>query len=392
MLQKTKFFLILAVLVFFSASACQLLGGAAEPTPNPAFKATPEESGSGAAPESSAPDAPAVASDDPLGFILAAMDATAARYPRTLRGQVLMPNETVATAINIQYGSEDTYRLEVLNPDGSIVEMILISSDVYVRMDDEWQSFSGEMGASFAKMFTDMDTQAKEAVALGENAQVQFEGTDTLNGVETVIYGYESTTAGITSRGRVWIGAQDNLVYQYIVDTTDNTHSEGNYDYTTPVEITPPAETDSSAQDEEGGGVMFGPGLGGDGMCAMLPAEMFTSILEREVVGEPSAFDDEYLGQGCSYDLGADSEAEYFMYFSVAPIDSYNDAKANGSNVIAQPLAGADAFSVNGADAEQLWVKLNDSRALVVAIGDEPNTQAALALALVLGPIMQMMP
>jgi hypothetical protein len=47
---------------------------------------------------------------------------------------------------------------------------------------------------------------------------------------------------------------------------------------------------------------------------------------------------------------------------------------------------------VNGADAEQLWVKLNDSRALVVAIGDEPNTQAALALALVLGPILQMMP
>ena len=39
------------------------------------------------------------------------------------------------------------------------------------------------------------------------------------------------------------------------------------------------------------------------------------------------------------------------------------------------------AFQVNGADAEQLWVKIADDTALVIAIGDVPNPDGAKKIA-----------
>ncbi len=42
---------------------------------------------------------------------------------------------------------------------------------------------------------------------------------------------------------------------------------------------------------------------------------------------------------------------------------------------------GERAYFNNGADARQLWVKVGDRVAFVVAFGDETNEEAATALA-----------
>ena len=42
---------------------------------------------------------------------------------------------------------------------------------------------------------------------------------------------------------------------------------------------------------------------------------------------------------------------------------------------------GAEAYFNNGADARQLWVKVNDRVAFVVAFGDQPNEAGAQAIA-----------
>jgi len=76
----------------------------------------------------------------------------------------------------------------------------------------------------------------------------------------------------------------------------------------------------------------------------------------------------------------------------VAPISSFDDLKDYGSQVASQLLLGLDAFTIAEADGEQLWVKLNDSKALLIAINGQPNQDLALQMAIVLIPLVQMMP
>lgn len=49
-------------------------------------------------------------------------------------------------------------------------------------------------------------------------------------------------------------------------------------------------------------------------------------------------------------------------------------------NVSVQGI-GESAYLNNGADVRQLWAKVNDRVALVVAFGDKPNEEGAKAIA-----------
>ena len=70
-----------------------------------------------------------------------------------------------------------------------------------------------------------------------------------------------------------------------------------------------------------------------------------------------------------------------FAYISRAPITSFNDSHQTGYLVKDILDLGVQAFQVNGADAEQLWVKIADDTALVIAIGDVPNPDGAKKIA-----------
>lgn len=117
-------------------------------------------------------------------------------------------------------------------------------------------------------------------------------------------------------------------------------------------------------------------------VCGVLSTETVGEALGRPLKGDPQPFDDaSNLGKGCAYDAGRAGANAYFAYISLAPGARYAETKRAGSNVRQVNDFGLEAFRVNGADAEQLWVKLSDDEALVVGIGDEPNPDGARLLA-----------
>jgi len=117
-------------------------------------------------------------------------------------------------------------------------------------------------------------------------------------------------------------------------------------------------------------------------VCQELSSEVVADALGRKLENEPQPFNDPAtLGIGCAYDAGSDGQQAYFAYLSLAPGSAYKQTQRAGSEGIEVDDFGLEAFRLYGADAEQLWIKLSDEAALVVAIGDQPNLNAARLLA-----------
>jgi hypothetical protein len=125
-------------------------------------------------------------------------------------------------------------------------------------------------------------------------------------------------------------------------------------------------------------------------VCQAIPKEDIEAVMGRKLVSAPQRFKyyDAQGTSGCSYDSGKDaSGSANFGYVVVTPVEVYNT----------QPLYkkadvkgfGEEAYFNNGADARQLWVKVNEKVAFVVAFGDQPKEDGAMAIAkLVLAAIV----
>lgn len=119
---------------------------------------------------------------------------------------------------------------------------------------------------------------------------------------------------------------------------------------------------------------------GGGDMCAAIPAQTVASILGRDLVSAPAPLS-EFNGtavSGCQWDGGQDSSGNaHFAYAVVLPPSAFTGF--SGAEAIAG--LGDEAYAVNGADAEQVWVRVGSEKAIVAAIGDAPNRAGAIELA-----------
>jgi hypothetical protein len=126
--------------------------------------------------------------------------------------------------------------------------------------------------------------------------------------------------------------------------------------------------------------------IGGDlskiDVCAAIPKEDIEAVMGRKLDKAPEHFEyyDTAGSRGCWYEAAKDKDGEaHFGYVVFTPISAYNE----------QPLVkkteatglGAAAYFNNGADARQLWVKVNDRIAVVVAFGDVPKEAGAREIA-----------
>jgi len=121
----------------------------------------------------------------------------------------------------------------------------------------------------------------------------------------------------------------------------------------------------------------------GDGVieiCEAVPTEVWTMIMGRPQVGEPTPFQDPSLGDGCAFDFGSDSGAAYFSYVTFASEEQFNDALASAVNAEPVTTLGDSAFLNYGPDARQLWVRAGD-KAVMVAIGDQENVEGMMVVA-----------
>lgn len=117
-------------------------------------------------------------------------------------------------------------------------------------------------------------------------------------------------------------------------------------------------------------------------LCAAIPQEDIEAVMGRELSKAPERFSYYETGDssGCWYEAAKDADGEaHFGYVVLTPLAEFNN----------QPLyleknvegIGDEAYFNNGADARQLWVRIGDQVAFVVAFGDVENEQGAMAIA-----------
>ena len=109
---------------------------------------------------------------------------------------------------------------------------------------------------------------------------------------------------------------------------------------------------------------------------------MIETALGRKLAGAPQRFEyyDAAGSSGCQYDAGKTSRGDaLFAYVALTPPEIY-DRQPLYQNQAVSGIGDAAYFN-NGADARQLWVKVGDKAALVVAIGDVPNEAGLKAIA-----------
>jgi hypothetical protein len=115
--------------------------------------------------------------------------------------------------------------------------------------------------------------------------------------------------------------------------------------------------------------------------CQLIPIDVVTAALDGALIKPPQPFHDDYLGDGCQYEAGQDQSGHArFAYLAIAPAASFETTKAMGPVTPIGDLGDA-AFTIDGEDAQQLWVLVQGQGAIVVALGDMPNPSGARQLA-----------
>jgi hypothetical protein len=117
-------------------------------------------------------------------------------------------------------------------------------------------------------------------------------------------------------------------------------------------------------------------------VCKLIPQEDIEAVMERQLVDPPKPFGyyDTNGTSGCKYDGGIDASGNAtFGYVVLTPVSVYSEQPLYQNESVSG--IGDSAYFNNGADARQLWVKIDDKVAFVVAFGDRPNEDGAKAIA-----------
>lgn len=142
------------------------------------------------------------------------------------------------------------------------------------------------------------------------------------------------------------------------------------------------ASTTSSQPTQPIAPITVGTDLTTVDVCGAIPQADIESVMGHKLVNGPQhfAYYDTQGASGCMYDAGKDSSgAAHFGYVVLTPIGVYNEQPLyQNTSVIG---IGDEGYFNNGADARQLWVRIDDKLAFVVAFGDQPNEAGAKAIA-----------
>ncbi len=114
-----------------------------------------------------------------------------------------------------------------------------------------------------------------------------------------------------------------------------------------------------------------------DGVCGYLTRQEVENALGAALVENPAMIEEEYLGgKGCSYGGEKDNAEAHFGYVIFTSAEEFEKIKSGEKTV----GVGDEAYTINGPDAQQLWVR-QENRYVMVAIGDSPRPNESKALA-----------
>lgn len=136
--------------------------------------------------------------------------------------------------------------------------------------------------------------------------------------------------------------------------------------------------------------IAIGPDLTAIDVCQAIPQQDIETVMGRPLVKSPERFNyyDTGGSSGCTYEAEKDSDGEaHFAYVVLTPIAEYNNQPLYLN--VDVPGIGTEAYFNNGADARQLWVRIDDKVAFVVTHGDIANEEGMKALAQLLVAAIQ---
>ena len=120
-------------------------------------------------------------------------------------------------------------------------------------------------------------------------------------------------------------------------------------------------------------------------LCQAIPQEDIEAVMGRKLdkAPEPFSYYDTGGSSGCQYEAKKDSDGEaHFGYVVLTPVAEYDNQPLYLNTDVSG--LGDEAYFNNGADARQLWVKIDNKVAFVVAFGDVENEAGAKAIATLL--------
>ena len=128
--------------------------------------------------------------------------------------------------------------------------------------------------------------------------------------------------------------------------------------------------------------ITIGQDLTAMDLCQAIPREDIEAVLGRGLAKAPERFD--FYGtpgaSGCMYDGEKDPDGEaHYGYVVLTPVAEF-DNQPLYLNVDVTGL-GDQAYFNNGGDTRQLWVRIGDKVAVVVAFGDIANEDYERAIA-----------
>jgi hypothetical protein len=114
-----------------------------------------------------------------------------------------------------------------------------------------------------------------------------------------------------------------------------------------------------------------------DGVCGYLTTHEIEEALGVTLTEPPAEINEESLGgRGCSYSGANENSDAHFGYIIFTTAIEYEKAKSGE----ATSGVGEEAYTVNGPDAQQLWVR-EGNNFIMIAIGDVPQPEASKKLA-----------
>lgn len=117
-------------------------------------------------------------------------------------------------------------------------------------------------------------------------------------------------------------------------------------------------------------------------VCAYLPGGIVAQALGRNLQANPQpfVFEEVIESSGCEFDAGQDPQGNLlYAYVAFTTLETYN-AQPEADRQPAGDL-GEGAFFIDGADARQLWVPVDQRYAIIVGMGEQANDSAAVDLA-----------
>jgi len=139
----------------------------------------------------------------------------------------------------VDYAAPDRFHVKYLAGTGAGMEMIMIGDQTYMKTGDSWSKMPSSGNSSVPTL---RDSFTEEG--LKTLSDVKFEGSDTVDGKQALIYSYKNVTpkGDFPFTSKMWVAKDTGLPMKIYVEYSNGVlkNMTVNYDTESPVTIDPP--------------------------------------------------------------------------------------------------------------------------------------------------------